>query len=110
MEVPEYQLFIHPSDRSELRKDIWCDDPVAAKLTIKKKKYMIDLAYRGLMTRSASPSERQAIADFLASVLAEQLGAKLATATDAEKQAVTRAAWIQAALVLLNTSEFLYLH
>lgn len=70
----------------------------------------IDLAYRGLMTRTASAHERQAIADFLASVLAEQLGAKLATATDAEKQAATRAAWIQAALVLLNTSEFLYLH
>lgn len=47
MQIPEYQLFIHPSDRSELRKDIWQDDPVAAKLTINKKKYAIDLAYRG---------------------------------------------------------------
>ncbi len=47
MELPEYQLFIHPSALSELRKDIWMDDPVAAKLTINKKKYEIDLAYRG---------------------------------------------------------------
>lgn len=47
MQIPEYQLFIHPSNRSELRKDIWQDDPVAAKLTINKKKYAIDLAYRG---------------------------------------------------------------
>ena len=47
MEVPEYQLFIHPSIVSELRKDIWIDDPVSAKLTINKKKYEIDIAYRG---------------------------------------------------------------
>jgi spore coat protein H len=47
MEIPEYQLFIHPSVVSELRKDIWMDDPVSAKLTINKKKYAIDIAYRG---------------------------------------------------------------
>jgi len=47
MELPEYQLFIHPSAISELRKDIWIEDPVAAKLTINKKKYAVDIAYRG---------------------------------------------------------------
>ncbi|WP_422397626.1 CotH kinase family protein [Sporosarcina psychrophila] len=47
MEVPEYQLFIHPSYVSELRKDVWMDDPVSAKLTINKKKYEIDIVYRG---------------------------------------------------------------
>ncbi|NYF23905.1 spore coat protein H [Sporosarcina sp. JAI121] len=47
MKIPEYQFFIHPSVVSELRKDIWMDDPVAAKLTINKKKYAIDIAYRG---------------------------------------------------------------
>lgn len=47
MQIPEYQLFIHPNDRNELRKDIWRDEPVAAKLTIYKKKYEIDIAYRG---------------------------------------------------------------
>ncbi len=45
--MPEYQLFIHPSVVSELRRDIWVDDPVTAKLTINKKKYAIDIAYRG---------------------------------------------------------------
>ncbi len=46
--IPEYHLFIHPLDLSELQKDIWCDDPIAAKLTIdKKRKYMVDIAYRG---------------------------------------------------------------
>lgn len=47
MQIPEYQLFVHPSDRNELRKNIWQDDPITAKLTIGKKKYAIDLAYRG---------------------------------------------------------------
>lgn len=45
--LPEYQLFIHPVDLSDLRKDIWCDDPLPAKLTINKRKYDIDIAYRG---------------------------------------------------------------
>ncbi|KOP80895.1 spore coat protein [Lysinibacillus sp. FJAT-14745] len=45
--IPEYHLFIHPLDLSELRKDIWCDDPIPAKLTINKRKYDIDIAYRG---------------------------------------------------------------
>ncbi|MEY9974314.1 spore coat protein H [Lysinibacillus sp. RC46] len=45
--IPEYHLFIHPLDLIELRKDIWCDDPIAAKLTINKRKYDIDIAYRG---------------------------------------------------------------
>lgn len=45
--IPEYQLFIHPLDLSDLRKDIWCDDPIPAKLTINKRKYDIDIAYRG---------------------------------------------------------------
>ncbi|WP_342601225.1 CotH kinase family protein [Psychrobacillus sp. FSL H8-0483] len=47
IKIPEYQLFIHPLDLSELRKDIWCDDPISAKLTINKRKYDIDIAYRG---------------------------------------------------------------
>ena len=47
MTIPEYKLFIHPIDVSELRKDIWREDPVSAKLTINKKKLDIDIAYRG---------------------------------------------------------------
>ena len=39
--IPEYQLFIHPLDLSELRKDIWCDDPISAKLTINKRNMIL---------------------------------------------------------------------
>ena len=49
MELPEYQLFIHPSALNELRKDSWMDDPVAAKLAINKKKYTIDLHIAALI-------------------------------------------------------------
>ena len=45
--LPEYKFFIHPLDFSELRRDIWCDDPITAKLNVNKKRYDIDLAYRG---------------------------------------------------------------
>ncbi len=47
VEIPVYQLFINPIDLRELRKEIWTDDPVSAKLTINKKKHDIDIAYRG---------------------------------------------------------------
>lgn len=46
-----YQIFIHPLDIKELRTDIWIDDPVPAVLTINKKRYEIDIAYRGSHTR-----------------------------------------------------------
>ena len=45
--VPEYQLYIHPQDMMELRKDIWIDEPLPAVLKINKKKLEVDLAYRG---------------------------------------------------------------
>jgi spore coat protein H len=47
--LPIYKVFIHPKDLSELRKEIWSDDPVPAYLTPNqsKKKYEIDLVYRG---------------------------------------------------------------
>lgn len=47
MLIPEYKLYIHPIAISELRRDIWCEDPVSAKLTINKKKLDVDIAYRG---------------------------------------------------------------
>jgi spore coat protein H len=48
-EMPVYKVFIHPKDLSELRKDIWCDDPVPAyfSTTTNKRKYDIDIVYRG---------------------------------------------------------------
>ena len=47
MRIPEYHLFIHPIEITELRRDIWIDDPVVGKLTVDKRKYEIDIAYRG---------------------------------------------------------------
>lgn len=51
--IPIYHLYIHPSDLSEMRRDIWCDDPLPAKLTFDKKKLEIDLAYRGSHIRKS---------------------------------------------------------
>ncbi|WP_285769393.1 CotH kinase family protein [Peribacillus sp. SI8-4] len=45
--LPVYQLFIPPVNLMELRRDIWCNDPLPAKLTINKKKLDIDIVYRG---------------------------------------------------------------
>ena len=45
--LPTYKLYIHPKDIIDLRKDIWSDDPVQGTLTINKKKYDIDIVYRG---------------------------------------------------------------
>jgi spore coat protein H len=47
--IPTYKIFINPKDLIELRSDIWCDDPVPAFFTPNtgKKKYDIDLVYRG---------------------------------------------------------------
>jgi spore coat protein H len=50
-DLPTYSLFIHPQDFQELRSDVWCDDPVPAKLKIVKKQYDIDIVYRGSLTR-----------------------------------------------------------
>lgn len=51
--LPIYQLYIHPLDLFELKRDIWCDDPVPAKLMIGKRKLNVDLAYRGSHIRKA---------------------------------------------------------
>lgn len=45
--LPHYKLFINPVDLKELRRDIWIDEPLPAKLTIDEKKLEVDLAYRG---------------------------------------------------------------
>ncbi|MFD3445872.1 CotH kinase family protein [Microbacteriaceae bacterium 4G12] len=45
--LPSYDFFIHPMYLIALRQDIWNDDPVPAKLTYQKKKYDIDIVYRG---------------------------------------------------------------
>ncbi|PEX86372.1 spore coat protein CotH [Bacillus cereus] len=49
--LPSYDFFIHPMYVVELKKDIWSDSPVPAKLTYGKKKYDIDIVYRGAHIR-----------------------------------------------------------
>jgi spore coat protein H len=46
-DIPSYSIFIHPENLKELRSDIWCDDPVMAKLKVEKKQFDIDIVFRG---------------------------------------------------------------
>jgi uncharacterized protein DUF1553 len=70
----------------------------------------IDFACRLLYSRSPRPAEKEVLASFLASLTADKLANASASPTDAQKSDATRAAWVQAALVLLNSNEFLYVH
>lgn len=45
--IPIYQLFINPMDLKELKRDIWCDDPLPAQLKAEGKRLEIDIRYRG---------------------------------------------------------------
>ncbi|HWB13690.1 MAG TPA: PSD1 and planctomycete cytochrome C domain-containing protein [Pirellulales bacterium] len=58
----------------------------------------IDYLYRLLFTRSPTPSERQTLNGLIEAVAVQSPGAESAR----------RAGWVQAALVLLNSNEFLY--
>ena len=49
--LPSYDFFIHPMNLVELKRDIWSDSPVPAKLTYGKRKYNIDIVYRGAHIR-----------------------------------------------------------
>lgn len=65
--------------------------------------------FRTLLTRTPRPTEQQNFQSFLAEIRKEQLLNK--TAPTAEDQlAATRVAWKEAALVLLNSNEFLFVH
>ncbi|MFN0021626.1 MAG: PSD1 and planctomycete cytochrome C domain-containing protein [Pirellulaceae bacterium] len=70
----------------------------------------IDFACRLLYSRSPRPAEKEALASFLTALTSEKLASLPTPLTDAQKGDATRAAWIQAALVLLNSNEFLYVH
>jgi hypothetical protein len=70
----------------------------------------IDFAWRLVYSRAPQPAESQAVAEFLAEIVHEKLGDSVATADSAARATAERAAWTQAALVLLNSSEFLYVH
>jgi hypothetical protein len=67
-------------------------------------------AYQLIFCREPSSTERQAIGEFLAAAVQEQLGEKAATASDAEKQAALDAAWVPLCEALVNSNEFLFVH
>jgi spore coat protein H len=57
--LPLYQFFIHPDDLYELKRDIWCEDPVPAMLKTNKKRFDIDLVYRGSHIRKLDKKSYQ---------------------------------------------------
>jgi hypothetical protein len=61
-----------------------------------------------LYSREPTARERQTVGEFLEASVRVQLGDKFAAATAEEKGAAERAAWVQVALALLNTNEFLF--
>ena len=69
----------------------------------------IALAYRLLFARDPRPTETEKVRKFLAAVVEENLAGKSAV-NEAQRTTAVRAAWTQAALVLLNSNEFLYVH
>ena len=70
----------------------------------------IDFACRLMYSRSPRTAEKEVLTSFLASLTADKLANASASPTDAQKSDAARAAWVQAALVLLNSNEFLYVH
>ena len=70
----------------------------------------IDFACRLLYSRSPRPAEKEVLVSFLSALTVERLANASASPTDAQKSDATRAAWLQASLVLLNSNEFLYVH
>ncbi len=69
----------------------------------------ISWIYRVLLTRLPRDTERNSLRMFLDEVRKEQLGSKTSPTAD-EQVAATKAAWKEAALVLLNSNEFVYVH
>ncbi|OIK06613.1 spore coat protein [Bacillus sp. MUM 116] len=59
--LPQYKIFINPSDLRELKRDIWIDDPVPARLAIEGEKLEIDLSYRGSHIRDFAKKSYQIV-------------------------------------------------
>jgi hypothetical protein len=70
----------------------------------------VEWLWRVMLARDAKPAELAQLAEFVAALVEEKLGPAAATAANTARQEAERAAWTQAALVLLNSSEFLYVH
>ena len=70
----------------------------------------IALAWQLVYSREPKPQEQQTMREFLAAIVREKLGDSAATAASGPRQDAEKSAWTQAALVLLNSNEFLYIH
>jgi uncharacterized protein DUF1553 len=70
----------------------------------------VALAWQLAYSRDPKPAEQKAMQDFLAAMVREKLGDGAATAASGPRHEADKAAWTQAALVLLNSNEFLYIH
>ena len=70
----------------------------------------IEFACRLLYSRLPRPAEKEVLASFLSALTADKLASASTSSTDAQKSDAARAAWVQTALVLLNSNEFLYVH
>jgi hypothetical protein len=68
----------------------------------------LTFAWKLLFSREPTARERQSVGEFLDTSVKVQLGDKLPAATAEEKAGAERTAWIQVALALLNTNEFLF--
>ena len=69
-----------------------------------------NLAFRLAFARPPSAAEVQKVEEFIAAAINDKLGDNAATAASGPRSEAERAAWTQAALVLLNSNEFLYVH
>jgi mono/diheme cytochrome c family protein len=67
-------------------------------------------AWHLLFARDPEPSEADHVLDFLENHARLAAGPRYSALDESEREALHTAAWRDAALVLLNTSEFLYVH
>lgn len=70
----------------------------------------IRLAFRLLYSREPGDRETASLLEFLDHVARETLADRADSASDADRQAAHLASWTQAALVMLNANEFVYIH
>lgn len=60
-DLPSYSMFVNPNDLKELRNDIWCEDPVKAKLKMDGKQHTVKLLYRGSHIRKFKKKSYQIV-------------------------------------------------
>ena len=69
-----------------------------------------ELAWTTLLGRPPTATEQRFVAEFLDRVVQSVLGDQFATATPEQLRAARETAWVQVALALFNSNEFLFVH